>query len=160
MDKDISVRWAKLITENEEVQDQITKKIDSLRSGDSDDKMTSPKSPEFIQFIKDVDAVVSHLVMLVYEVDPEAKHSATNNVPERSPEIDKLATSLTGKDEMVEKRLRKKKKRGSAKSKGCSFADFTPQEIEARCNAMNLMDFPSFVRLLNTINKANAGKLE
>jgi len=157
MRNDVSDRWAKIITENNDLQNQIRNKIGKLRDqGDEELEPVGGDKPSaeaeglqrFYELVEDIDDLITNLL---YFADIETwKPLCKDDGPIAKVQKDRGTIEDTPIDE---KRLRSKGK------KKCTLANFTPQEIEKRCNAMNLMDFPSFVRILNTINQANAGKL-
>lgn len=130
-DDEIHEKWSKIITENVELQRGIDSKIDQLKTTMQDRGDADP-APLSQELLDDIDFILGMLVSHVKPVRGE-------------PTIE-----LEG---------RKSKKSKKARS-SCKISSFTPQEIEKRARAMNLMDFPSFVRLLNTINQANQGKLQ
>ena len=142
---DLISKWGKIITENEDRQRSIQQRIDQLKNSavmaTGDENHGDERNDAFFRFIKDVDEVIGYVLMHQDGV-------ALDDVP--LPDNDETAAADTV---MVdEKRTRRSSK--------CTLSSFTPQEIEKRARAMNLMDFPSFVRILNTLNKAGRGALD
>jgi hypothetical protein len=142
---DLISKWGKIITENENRQRAIQKRIDQLKNSavmaTGDENHGDERNDAFFRFIKDVDEVIGYVLMQHDKVP-------LDDVP------------LPDNDEMVEAEAMLIDGKRSRRSSKCTLSSFTPQEIEKRAKAMNLMDFPSFVRILNTLNKAGRGALD
>jgi len=139
--RDITSKWAKIVTENKDRQKEIQDKVDSLQAtadtvlgiDGADGAVASLRS-----FIEDVDELLGYII-------------AQRGI---DPPVDNSFQPLDSQGMVINEKGKKRRR-----SKSCRISDFTPAEIEARAKLMNLMDFPAFVRILNTINQAGRGAL-
>lgn len=141
---DLISKWGKIITENENRQKSIQKRIDRLKDSavmaTGDENHGDERSDAFVRFIQDVDEVIGYVLMHHHK-------APVDDTP--LPDDDRMEAA----DTMLTDQKRFKR------PSNCTLSSFTPAEIEKRAKAMNLMGFPAFVRILNTLNKAGRGEL-